>query len=64
MSAWRGEQRAARDWEPTFPAQPLRCYFYDPRPCDPDMREGRERWPELVWQARIPTEQSERALHL
>jgi len=53
MSAWRGDLRAARDYAPTKPEQPQRCYFYDPRAIDPDMREGRERWPELAsWQIR------------
>ena len=54
MAAWRGELRAARDWEPTFPGQPQRCIGYSPPADDPDQRPGRERWPELVeWQARI-----------
>ena len=54
MAAWRGELRAARDYAPTFPEQPRRCYFYDPRGSDPDMSAGRERWPELAsWQIRV-----------
>lgn len=52
MSAWRGEMRAARDYAPTFPGHPRRCYFYDPKPCDPDTREGCRRWPEMDWEVR------------
>ena len=56
LAAWRGELRAARDWEPTFPGQPQRCIGYDPKADDPDQRPGRERWPEMVeWQAPIGT---------
>ncbi len=54
LAAWRGELRAARDWEPTFPDQPQRCIGYSPAADDQDQRPGRERWPELIrWQARI-----------
>ena len=54
LAAWRGELRAARDYAPTFPAQPRRCIGYDPRPDDPDQSHGRDRWPELAdWQAAL-----------
>jgi hypothetical protein len=54
LAAARGELRAARDYEPTDPAQARRCIAYQPLSIDPDQRPGRERWPELVdWQAPI-----------
>lgn len=54
LAAARGELRASRDYEPTFPGQPQRCIGYDPKDDDPDRTRGRERWPELVaWQARL-----------
>jgi hypothetical protein len=54
MAAWRGELRAARDYEPTFPEQPQRCIEYRPNADDPERTSGRERWPELVaWQQRL-----------
>lgn len=57
LAAWRGELRAARDYEPTFPGQPHRCIGYVPRDDDPERTTGRERWPELVaWQARLQPE--------
>ncbi len=51
LSAARGGLRAARDYEPSIPAQPRRCIGYWPTEGDPDRRPGRERWPELIeWQ--------------
>lgn len=48
LAAWRGDLRAARDWDPTFPGQPSRCIGYLPPHDDPDQRPGHERWPELI----------------
>lgn len=48
LAAWRGDLRASRDWEPTFPGQPSRCVGYLPPHDDPDQRPGHERWPELI----------------
>lgn len=48
MAAARGELRAARDYSPPIPGQPQRCIGYSPPADDPDLRPGRERWPELV----------------
>lgn len=57
LAAWRGELRASREYEPTFPGQPHRCIGYVPRDDDPERTTGRERWPELVaWQARLQPE--------
>lgn len=54
LAAWRGELRAARDYEPTFPGQPHRCIGYQPTDADPDQTRGLQRWPELAeWQARL-----------
>ena len=50
LAAWRGEIRAARDYEPSIPAQPRRCIGYDPKADDPEQTSGMERWPELTWQ--------------
>jgi hypothetical protein len=47
LAAWRGDLRAARDYEPVMTAQPQRCYGYAPGPDDPDRRLGRDRWPWL-----------------
>ena len=48
LAAWRGDLRASRDWEPTFPGQPSRCIGYLPSHDDPDQRPGHVRWPELM----------------
>lgn len=48
LAACRGELRQARDWQPTFPNQPMRCIGYLPPDDDPDQRAGRERWRDLV----------------
>lgn len=48
LAAWRGELRAARDYEPVMTLQPQRCFGYEPGPDDPDRRAGRDRWPWLA----------------
>jgi len=53
LAAWRGEIRAARDYEPSIPAQPRRCIGYAPKADDPDQTSGMERWPELTWQETV-----------
>ena len=50
LAAWRGEIRAARDYEPSIPAQPRRCIGYAPKADDPEQTSGMQRWPELTWQ--------------
>jgi len=55
LSAFRGELRAARDYSPSMPGKPRRCFGYDPKPEDPEQSPGRERWPYLAeWEATIP----------
>jgi len=53
LAAWRGEIRAARDYEPSIPAQPRRCIGYAPKADDPEQTSGMERWPELTWQETV-----------
>lgn len=47
LAAWRGEIVANRDYEPVRDI-PRRCEGYAPGADDPDTRQGRERWPELI----------------
>lgn len=47
LAAWRGEIVASRDYEPVRDI-PRRCEGYAPGADDPDTRQGRERWPELI----------------
>jgi len=47
LAAGRGEIVANRDYEPIRDL-PRRCEGYAPSADDPDRRQGRERWPELI----------------
>ena len=61
LAAWRGEIRAARDYEPSIPAQPRRCIGYAPKADDPEQTSGMQRWPELTWQ--LPDQVDSSGLH-